>query len=149
LRTQFRRALRSGDPVLVLTTAAALEQVQLGEAFAIVLVLADANDARYEKAAARLVSRAVNEADAPLADVSMLAGTLAVLPGGGTRSVVLGGRRRCSRRSAVAARAARSMSGSPLARRGFGTAPADRAREQVTSGGWRRLRRSGHEERAS
>ena len=60
-RTQFRRALRSGDPVLVLTTAAALEQVQLAEAFAIVLVLADANDARYEKAAARLVSRAANE----------------------------------------------------------------------------------------
>jgi hypothetical protein len=80
-RTQFRRALRSGDPVLVLTVAAELERIQLGEAFAIVLVLADATDPRYEKAAARLVSRAANEADAPLAEVGMLASTLAVLPG--------------------------------------------------------------------
>lgn len=93
MRTQFRRALRSGDPVLVLTTAAALEQLQLAEAFAIVLVLADANDARYEKAAARLVMRAANEADAPLADVSMLAGTLAVLPG-------MRDPERCARRAA-------------------------------------------------
>jgi hypothetical protein len=60
-RTQFRRALRSGDPVLVLTIAAELERVQLEEAFAIVLVLADANDARYEKAASRLMARAAND----------------------------------------------------------------------------------------
>jgi hypothetical protein len=92
-RTQFRRALRSGDPVLVLTVAAELERIQLAEAFAIVLVLADANDARYEKAAARLVSRAANEADAPLADVSMLAGALAVLP-------AVRDRERCARRAA-------------------------------------------------
>ena len=79
-RTQFRRALRSGDPVLVLTIAAELERIQAADAFAIVLVLADANDARYEKAASRLVARAANEAHAPLADVGMLASTLAVLP---------------------------------------------------------------------
>jgi hypothetical protein len=56
-RTQFRRALRSGDPMLVLSTAAELERVQLVEAFAIVLVLADTHGARHEKAAARLVAR--------------------------------------------------------------------------------------------
>jgi hypothetical protein len=78
-RTQFRRALRAGDPVLGLTTAAALERIHLSEAFAIVLVLADANDARYEKAAARLVTRAANEVDAALADVALLAGAFALL----------------------------------------------------------------------
>jgi hypothetical protein len=48
--------------------------------FAIVLDLADANVVPLRKAATRLVTRAANEADAPRADVSMLAGTLAVLP---------------------------------------------------------------------
>jgi hypothetical protein len=90
-RTQFRRALRSGDPVLVLTTAADVERLKLAEAFAVVLVLADAGDARYERAAARLVSRAANEVDAALADVALLAGAFALLPA--ARDAAAAGRR--------------------------------------------------------
>jgi hypothetical protein len=60
-RARFRRALRSGDALLVVTTAHAVGRLSVPEAFAVVLVLAAGRDPRGRRAARRLADRAAAE----------------------------------------------------------------------------------------
>jgi hypothetical protein len=60
-RARFRRAVRSGDALLALTAAHDVGRLSVPEAFAVVLVLAGANDRRGARAAHRLAERAAEE----------------------------------------------------------------------------------------
>jgi hypothetical protein len=60
-RARFRRALRSGDALLVVTTAHDVGRLSVPEAFAVVLVLAAGRDPRGRRAARRLADRAAAE----------------------------------------------------------------------------------------
>jgi hypothetical protein len=60
-RARFRRAVRSGDALLVLTTAHDVGRLSVAEAFAVVLVLAGGDDPRSVRAAHRLAERAAGE----------------------------------------------------------------------------------------
>ena len=60
-RARFRRAVRSGDALLVLTTAHDVGRLSVPEAFAVVLVLAAGRDPRGRRAARRLADRAAAE----------------------------------------------------------------------------------------
>ncbi len=60
-RARFRRAVRSGDALLVLTTAHDMGRLSVPEAFAVVLVLAGGDDPLGARAAQRLAERAAGE----------------------------------------------------------------------------------------
>jgi hypothetical protein len=60
-RARFRRALRGGDPLLVVTAAHDVGRLSVPEAFAVVLVLAAGRDRRGRRAARRLADRAAAE----------------------------------------------------------------------------------------
>ena len=60
-RARFRRAVRSGDALLVVTTAHDVGRLSVPEAFAVVLVLAAGRDPRGRRAARRLAERAAAE----------------------------------------------------------------------------------------
>jgi hypothetical protein len=55
--SRFRRALASGNPLLIRSTAAELPRIELADALAICLALADADDDAYGRAAARFTAR--------------------------------------------------------------------------------------------
>lgn len=62
-----------------MAVAAEVEHVSVSEAFAVCLVLARAGDLRFERAARRLVERAVAERGIALADMALLTTALALL----------------------------------------------------------------------
>lgn len=78
---RFRRALQSGNELLVLATARELPQVALDDALRICLVLRDGDPRRYERAAVRWLGRFALEARAvTMADLRAAAAALDVLP---------------------------------------------------------------------
>ena len=78
--TRLRRAIRSGDLLLIRTTAAEA-RVDLEDAFAILLLIARKEPERYEPAALRWLGRfcAEHGARATLADLDLLRASLAGL----------------------------------------------------------------------
>jgi hypothetical protein len=54
---RFKRALASGNPLLIRSTAAELPRIELADALAICLALAEADDDAYGRAAARFTAR--------------------------------------------------------------------------------------------
>ena len=59
---RFRRALASGDPLLIRTAAAEVGHVDLGDALAVCRALHAADDPAYERAAVRFLARFCLEA---------------------------------------------------------------------------------------
>jgi len=78
---RFRRALDTGNELLVLGTARELPQVTLEDALRICLVLRDGDPARYDRAAVRWLGRFALEArTATITDLRAAAAALAALP---------------------------------------------------------------------
>lgn len=78
---RFRRALDTGNELLVLNAARELPQIALEDALRICLVLRDGDPARYDRAAVRWLGRFALEARAAtIADLRTAAAALAVLP---------------------------------------------------------------------
>lgn len=66
--SRFQRALTTSNLALVEAAAADLSSVRLEDALAILVLLADADDPRFERAAARWVGRLLCETPAELGD---------------------------------------------------------------------------------
>jgi hypothetical protein len=78
---RFRRALDTGNEILVLDAARELPQIALEDALRICLVLRDGDPGRYDRAAVRWLGRFALEARAAtIADLRAAAGALARLP---------------------------------------------------------------------
>lgn len=78
---RFRRALETGNELLVLSTARELPQVALDDALRICLVLRDGDTRRYERAAVRWLGRFALEARAvTIRDLRAAAAALDALP---------------------------------------------------------------------
>ena len=78
---RFRRALDTGNELLVLTAARELPQIKLDDALRICLVLRDGDPDRYDRAAVRWLGRFALEARGPtIADLRTAARALAELP---------------------------------------------------------------------
>jgi hypothetical protein len=78
---RFRRALETGNELLVLSTARELPQVALDDALRICLVLRDGDPRRYERAAVRWLGRFALEARAvTIRDLRAAAAALDALP---------------------------------------------------------------------
>jgi hypothetical protein len=79
---RFRRALETGNELLILTAARELPQVALNDALQICLVLRDGDPERYERAAVRWLGRFALEArGATIRDLRAAAAALDSLPG--------------------------------------------------------------------
>jgi hypothetical protein len=79
LYSQFQRALRTGNPTLALDAARELERLTLEDALGLCILLR--RDARrYERAAARWLSRYHAEVEGTLAEIREIADLLAALP---------------------------------------------------------------------
>ena len=89
---RLRRALSTGNPLLVRAAAAELPHVELDDALAICLVLLDSEPEYYEPAAVRFLGRLLLERRGlTLADTEHAAGWPAGLGGGeGSRQCALG-----------------------------------------------------------
>jgi hypothetical protein len=57
----FRRALETGNLTLIESAARALPQVPLADSLEVLVVMADQNDGRFHRAAARWAGRAISE----------------------------------------------------------------------------------------
>jgi hypothetical protein len=55
--SRFKRALATGNPLLIRSTAAELPRIELADALAICLALAEADDDAYGRVAARFTAR--------------------------------------------------------------------------------------------
>ena len=78
---RFRRALDTGNELLVLTAARELPQIALDDALRICLVLRDGDPLRYERAAVRWLGRFALEARAAtMRDLRAAAAALEALP---------------------------------------------------------------------
>jgi hypothetical protein len=78
---RFRRALETGNELLVLSTAKELPQIALDDALRICLVLRDGDPKRYERAAVRWLGRFALEARAvTLQELRAAASALDALP---------------------------------------------------------------------
>lgn len=78
---RFRRALETGNEMLVLGAARELPQIALDDALRICLVLRDGDPARYERAAVRWLGRFALEARAAtIPDLRAAAAALEALP---------------------------------------------------------------------
>ena len=78
---RFRRALETGNELLVLSAARELPQVALEDALRICLVLRDGDRARYDRAAVRWLGRFALEARAvTIRDLRAAAAALEALP---------------------------------------------------------------------
>jgi uncharacterized protein (DUF2384 family) len=64
----FQRALRSKNLMLVESTARALPAVSLEDSLAVLLLMAEQNDGRFHRAAARWAGRAITERRLSLED---------------------------------------------------------------------------------
>jgi hypothetical protein len=62
--SRFKRALAIGNPLLIRSAAAELPRIELADALAICLALADADDDAFGRAAARFTARWSLELDA-------------------------------------------------------------------------------------
>ncbi len=79
--SRFRRALETGNELLVLTAARELPRVALDDALRICLVLRDGDSGRYERAAVRWLGRFALEArGVTIADLRAAAAALDALP---------------------------------------------------------------------
>ena len=79
-QARLRRALASGNPLLVRAAAAELTHVELDDALAICVVLLDSEPERYEPAAVRFLGRLLIERRGlTLADAELAASCLAGL----------------------------------------------------------------------
>jgi hypothetical protein len=90
-QARLRRALASGNPLLVRAAAAELRHVELDDALAICVVLLDSEPERYEPAAVRFLGRMLIERGGlTLADAELAASCLAGLGQGhhSTRSAL-------------------------------------------------------------
>jgi hypothetical protein len=79
-RTTYQRALRAGDPMLVLSALRDVASPTLGETLMACLVLARAGDSRAPRALARWHARWVADHDAPFDRSRALLVALAELP---------------------------------------------------------------------
>jgi hypothetical protein len=78
---RFRRALETGNELLILTAARELPQVALNDALQICLVLRDGDPGRYERAAVRWLGRFALEArGVTIRDLRAAAAALDCLP---------------------------------------------------------------------
>jgi hypothetical protein len=78
---RFRRALDTGNELLVLGAARELPQIALDDALRICLVLRDGDPGRYERAAVRWLGRFAHEAPAVnIPDLRVAAAALEALP---------------------------------------------------------------------
>src|SRR5213080_1377448 len=78
--SRFRRALETGNELLVLTAARELPQVALDDALRICLLLRDGDPDRYERAAVRWLGRFALEArDVTIEDLRLAAEALDAL----------------------------------------------------------------------
>jgi hypothetical protein len=78
---RFRRALETGNEMLVLGAARELPQIALDDALRICLVLRDGDPERYERAAVRWLGRFALEARAAtIPDLRVAAAALQALP---------------------------------------------------------------------
>jgi hypothetical protein len=78
---RFRRALETGNELLVLGAARELPQIALDDALRICLVLRDGDPGRYERAAVRWLGRFALEARAvTIADLRAAAAAMEALP---------------------------------------------------------------------
>lgn len=81
LRHQFQRALERGAVTDAISAAKAMGGLSLGDALALCVVMAERDPARYRRAAARWVSRFVEEAgDVSLEEAHLVTAALAALP---------------------------------------------------------------------
>jgi hypothetical protein len=81
LRHQFQRALERGSAVDAISAAKAMGGLSLGDALALCVVLAERDAVRYPKAAARWISRFVDETpEVTLEEVQLVTAALAALP---------------------------------------------------------------------
>src|SRR5256886_11345103 len=79
--SRFRRALETGNELLVLTAARELPQIALDDALRICLLLRDGDPDRYERAAVRWLGRFALEArQATIEDLRQAPGALAPGP---------------------------------------------------------------------
>ncbi len=79
--SRFRRALTTGNELLVLAAAQELPRIALDDALRICLVLRDGDEDRYEKAAVRWLGRFALEArGATIDDIRIAAEALDELP---------------------------------------------------------------------
>jgi hypothetical protein len=79
--SRFRRALTTGNELLVLAAARELPRIALDDALRICLVLRDGDEERYEKAAVRWLGRFALEArGATIDDIRIAAEALDELP---------------------------------------------------------------------
>ena len=86
--SRFRRALDSGNELLVLTAARELPQIALDDALRICLVLRDGDPGRYERAAVRWLGRFALEGRAvTIVDLRAAAAALQALPTAGAEAM--------------------------------------------------------------
>jgi hypothetical protein len=77
---RFQRALTTSNLQLVEAAAAELPSIRLEDALAIVVLLAEARDPRFERAAARWVGRLLTETPAHLRDARFALALVEHLP---------------------------------------------------------------------
>lgn len=94
---RFRRALSTGNPLLVRAAAAELPHVDLGDALAICLVLLDGDPARYPSAAARWHARLCLERRLALDEAELALAALGALRGDGADAAAAGLAELCRR----------------------------------------------------
>ena len=78
--SRFQRALSTGNLRLIEAAAAELPEVSLEDALAILIVLAQRGDSRFERAAARWVGRLLTETPAELSDARFALALVERLP---------------------------------------------------------------------
>ena len=78
--SRFQRALSTGNLQLIEAAAAELPKVSLEDALAILIVLAQRGDPRFERAAARWVGRLLTETPADLSDARFALALVERLP---------------------------------------------------------------------
>jgi hypothetical protein len=78
--SRFQRALTTGNLQLIETAASELPKVSLEDALAILIVLAQRGDPRFERAAARWVGRLLTETPADLSDARFALALVERLP---------------------------------------------------------------------
>jgi len=79
---RFHRALQTRNLSIVETAALEIPQVQLDDALAILVMLAEARDPRFDRAAARWVGRLLTERPSGLSDARFALALVERLPSG-------------------------------------------------------------------
>lgn len=77
---RFRRALSTGNPLLIRTAAAELGSLELADALRVTLALLRVEPGSYPRAAAKWVGRLAVETRASLVQVQLAAAALAAMP---------------------------------------------------------------------